>query len=58
MQVLIARLSSSPDCGENADNRIRGVVHISRCVDGFVCVRVCVTAIIRKKVEIWERVWI
>ena len=32
MQVLIALLSSSPDCGENTDNRTRGVVHISRCV--------------------------
>ena len=33
VQVLTACFSSSPDCGENADNRIRSVVHIS----GYIC---------------------
>ena len=50
VQVLIACLSSSPDCGENADNRIRSV-HMSRCVRGEMWVRVCVTSRVRKKVE-------
>ena len=56
IQVLIACLSSSPDCGENADNRIRNVCTFIKVSMWVMRARVCVTARVRKKFEIREKV--
>ena len=55
MQVLTARFSSFPDCGENADNRIRSVnihTYISGCVYMTNVSSCCVMARIQRKVDI------